>query len=232
MKQQFTRRLTWRETAGAVVILAILSGLACLAYDFIARKMLEARVNAAIPKMCANIRNQRQCLINAIEAYKAHFGVYPPDHILSRQPLVVDAVTNALVYELVGVVFNSTNDQFRLGGMDAAEAKFVKDFFQCAGFKNSGESTGQITNFLPPPPSINVPLEQLHDDPDIYVLASCLSVFSPDDEIAPEVKWEVDVSSWRYRCTSPTRNPGKFDLWIEVKTKSRTNTIGNWSAVE
>jgi|ERR1019366_6996959 hypothetical protein len=232
MKPQFTRRLNWREATGAVIVLAILSGLGYCAYPFAAEKMLEARVNAAVPKVCASIRRQRQSLINAIEAYKAHFGVYPPDHVLNRQPLVVDAVTNSLVYELAGVMFNSTNHQFRLGGMDAADANFVKHFFQCDGFKNSGERAEQITHFLPSPPSLEVPLRELNDDPEIYVLASPMSVYSPDDEIAPEVRWEIDISPWRYICTSPTNNPGKFDLWIEVKTKSRTVTLGNWQAVD
>lgn len=47
----------------------------------------------------------------------------------------------------------------------------------------------------------------------------------------PRRWWEFEVSSWRYVSSSPANNPGKFDLWIEVKTKSQTVTIGNWKSV-
>jgi len=54
----------------------------------------------------------------------------------------------------------------------------------------------------------------------------------PYQGVAPEVIWEFDVSPWRYVSSAPTNNPGKFDLWNEVKTKIRTVIIGNWRAVE
>jgi hypothetical protein len=87
----------------------------------------------------AAIREQPRELLSAIEAYKAHFGVYPPDHVVSRQPLVVDAVKNPLLYELAGVIYNPTNKMFQLGGLEAADAKYVKEFFRLDGFKNCGE---------------------------------------------------------------------------------------------
>jgi hypothetical protein len=42
----------------------------------------------------------------------------------------------------------------------------------------------------------------------------------------------MDFSSWRYVCSATTNNPGKFDLWMELKTKDRTITIGNWKTVQ
>jgi len=68
-----------------------MSGLGYIAYNLIAAKILEARVAAAIPKVCAEIRDQRGKLVTGIEAYRAHFRVYLPDHVLSRQPLARQA---------------------------------------------------------------------------------------------------------------------------------------------
>jgi hypothetical protein len=199
--------------------------LGYVAYEFITAKLLEAKVNAALPKVCAEVRNQRGKLVNAIEAYKAQFGVYPPDHVLSRQPLVVDPVTNTLFYELVGVIYSPTNKMFQAGGMEAAEEKYVKDFFQIEGFKNCGQTPDTITKFLKIEP---VPARQLHDDPDVFAVGFQV----PYVGIPPEVVWEFDASPWRYVSSSPTNNPGKFDLWIELKTKYQRVVIGNWKAVE
>jgi hypothetical protein len=225
LKQFLNRRLTGRQTAVAVLIVVVLAGLGYLAYDSITTAILDLRVQAAMPKVRAAIREQRRELLSAIDAYKAHFGVYPPDHVVSRQPLVVDAVKNPLLYELVGVIYNPTNKMFQLGRLKAAEANYVKEFFQCDGFKNCGEKPEQIKRFLT---AVDLPARQLHDDPDVFAIG----FFIRDERISPEVEWEFDVSSWRYVSSSPTNNPGKFDLWIEVKTKKRTVAIGNWNAVD
>jgi hypothetical protein len=228
LKHYLSRRLTGRETAAVIATVTVLAGLGYLAYNFIAAKVLEARVSAALPKVCASLREQRRTLVSAITAYKAHFGVYPPDAVVIRQPLAVDAVKNPLLYELVGVVYNPTNKMFVVGGLEAADAKYVENFFHCDGFKNCAESTEQVQHFLPAFPTPVWRAVQLHDDPDVFALSFNL----PYDEVAPEVAWEFDVSSWRYVSFSPTNNPGNFDLWIELRTKRQTITIGNWQAVE
>jgi hypothetical protein len=224
-KQYFTRRLSIKEAAAVVLIVALLAGLCYGAYQLITAKVLEAKVNAAMPKVCADIREQRNALLKAIEAYRAHFGIYPPDNVISRQPLAVDPVKNPLLYELAGVVYNPTNKTLELIHLEAADAKYVKEFFHCDGLKNCGEDPGQVKRFLTIEP---LPARQLHDDPD--VLAVGFTVLC--EGIAPEVIWEFDVSPWRYVSSAPTNNPGKFDLWNEVKTKNRRVIIGNWRAVE
>jgi len=55
-------------------------------------------------------------------------------------------------------------------------------------------------------------------------------VFATD--LDRQVAAGIDASSWRYVSSSPTNNPGKFDLWIEVRTKQQSVTIGNWKSVE
>lgn len=226
LKEYLNQRLTARKTVVVIIIVAGLGGLGYWAYQFTSATMAEARVNAALPMVCASIRGERAKLVSAIEAYKAHFGVYPPDHILTRQPLVVDPVTNTLFYELVGVIYNPTNKMYQVGGLEPAEQDYVKEFFQVDGFKNSAQTPDKITRFLK---MDALPANQLHDDPDVFGVG--FQVNSGD--LVPEVYyWEFQTSPWRYVCSAPTNNPGKFDLWIELKTKSREVVIGNWKAVE
>jgi hypothetical protein len=225
LRQYFSRRLTGRETAVILVLVVVLAGLGYWAYQFAADKLLEARVRAALPKVCEEIRSQRGTLVSAIEAYKAHFGVYPPDHVLRRQPLVVHPVTNTLLYELVGVVYDPTNKMLQVGRLEAAEEKYVKDFFQCDGFKNCAETPEKITRFLKMDP---LPAPQLHDDPDVFAVGFRF----PYEAVSPELVWQFSATPWRYVSSSPTNNPGRFDLWIELKTRWQKVVIGNWKVVE
>jgi hypothetical protein len=71
-------------------------------------------------------------------------------------------------------------------------------------------------------------VRQLHDDPDVFAVGFQVTLM----ELPPEVMWEFDISPWRYTCSLPTNNPGKFDLWIEVKAHDKMVTIGNWKGVE
>ena len=220
----FNRRLTALETTLIIGFVAILGGLGYLGYQFTTAELLAARVHAALPRVCDAIRDEREQLVSAIEAYKAHFGAYPPDHVISRQPLIVDPITNTLFYELVGVIYNPTNRMYQVGGQEPAEAKYVKDFFQVEGFKNCAETPGDITRFLKIQP---LPARQLHDDPDVFAVGFQV----PYEGLSPEVVWQFNVTPWRYVSTNPTNNPSKFDLWIGVNAGDRTLVIGNWEAV-
>ena len=138
---------------------------------------------------------------------------------------MVDPVKNPLFYELVGVTYNPEKKTFESPGMESADAKYVKEFFHCDGFRNDAAKGEQVKRFLTVDP---LPAHQLHDDPDVFAIGF--------DELYHEefipVVWEIETSPWRYVSSAPTNNPGKFDLWIELKTKNRTLTIGNWPAVE
>lgn len=225
LKQYLNRRLTPSQTVAVVVIVAVLGGLGYATYKFIAARVFEAQVRAAVPRVCAAIRQQRATIGSAIEVYKASFGVYPPDHVVSRQPLVVDPVTNTLLYELVGAVYNSTNKMLSVDRLEAAQAAYVKDFFHIEGLRNCGERADQVKQFLP---AENLPVKQLHDDPDVFVLSAAV----PYEELDPDIYYSIDRGSWHYVSSAPTNNPGHFDLWIEVKAGDRKVTIGNWKSVE
>lgn len=149
LQKYLNRRLTARETAIVVVVVSGLAAIGSGASLFIIAKIQQERVNAAFPKVCYQIREERGKLASAIEA----------------QPLVVDPATNTLFYELagsapgaagkprnapctVGTVYNPTNNMYSAGGTEAAEEKYVKGCFRVDGFKNCGESQEKITNFL------------------------------------------------------------------------------------
>jgi hypothetical protein len=225
LKRYLNRRLSGRETAIVVLIVAALAGLGYAAYGYISATILEARVRAAVPAVLAMLRAQEWDLEKAIEAYKLNFGFYPPDHVLEGQPPKVDAVKNPLLYELAGVVYNPTNKVFQVGRLEAADAEYVRKFFHSAGFKNCGERAEQVKHFL----SLDhLPIGQLHDDPDVFVLA-----FNGYPEgIAPEVFNQLQISFWRYVSSSPTNNPGRYDLWLDLDANGQTSRVGNWPAAK
>jgi hypothetical protein len=225
VKQYLNHRLTPAQAVLVVVLAAALAGAGYFAWGVIDGKIFQAQVRAAVPQVCAALRDQRRQLLAAIEAYKNEFGFYPPDNVLSHQPLVVDAVNNPLVYELADTVYNPTNQMFSLSGLEPAEAGYVTNFFHCDGFKNCGPSANQTGHFLP---HDSLPVRQLHDDPDVFVLGPELLY----DQFPEETLDAIHLSPWRYVSSSPTNNPAKFDLWIELETKDQKVTIGNWTAVE
>jgi hypothetical protein len=227
LRQCFNRRLTPVESVLVVLLVGFIGAVGYFLYNFTVARILEARVNAALPKVCDAIRRQRGSILNAIEAYKAQFGEYPPDHVVRRNPLSVDPVTNTLLYELSGTLYRPAGKEFQVAGLEPAEAAYVTNFFQCERFKNCSEKQEQLKNFLTKQDTAS---RQLHDDPDVFVLGFNVGAADVSDDLF----WQIDekVGSWRYVRSSPTNNPGKFDLWIEIKTKHRATIIGNWKAAE
>jgi len=203
----------------------MLAGLGYGVWSFVSAKLLEARVGEAAVRLSGEIREQRNEIVSAIEAYKTHFGFYPPDNVISRNPLRVDAVSNRLAYELIGFVHNPTNRLYQAGRLEAAEAEFVNHFFHTDGMTNSSQHEEQVKHFLPAEYAY---LRQLHDDPDVFALGCQMNY----DGITPEMSVEIDISTWRYACFVATDNPGKFDLWLELRAGRQTTTIGNWKAAE
>ena|SRR5437016_2590226 len=225
IKQLLKRRLTFTDSLWVLVVLAVAFAVGYELYRFAAKKVLEARVRSAFPRVCREIRSQRQQLVGAIQAYKADLGFYPPDHVLTRNPLIIDAVTNQLLYELLGTVYDPTNETFSAKGFEPVSRTTAKELFNADGFKNSASSADSVKHFLA---TEFVPSREVHDDPDVSVL----SFSSGWEEIGGEVAGEFEFSSWRYVSAAPTNNPGRFDLWIEVKVSDKAIVVGNWRAAE
>jgi hypothetical protein len=224
LKTLLNRRLTVRDAVGLFAVLAALAVTGYYGYQFVAAKMLEAKVEAALPVVCADVRAQRATIIGAIENYKKEFGFYPRDNVASRQPVVVNAYTNPLLYELVGTVIDDKG-MVRLLGLETAPFDFVKQFLNATGFVNSGASTGAVKRFLT---LEKYPVTQIHDDPDVFAAGFHITLAN----VPYEAYSEFEFGPWQYVSSAPVHSPGRFDLWIEVKTKKHAVTIGNWNEVE
>src|ERR1022692_4609730 len=98
-KSIFSRNMT---TATMLLFLAGLmsfAGLCYWGYGLACRKLEQVRVESTLPKLADALCSQRQRLVTTISAYHQNLGLYPPDHVLSERPVVVDTVTNQLFYE-------------------------------------------------------------------------------------------------------------------------------------
>jgi hypothetical protein len=224
LKTSLNRRLTIRDGVGVIALIAALAVTGYYGYQFVAAKLLEAKVESALPEVCTAVRAQRATIVDAIENYKKEFGFYPRDNVVSRQPVVVNAYTNSLLYEIVGTVIDDKG-MVHLPGQETAAFDFVKQFLNTTGFVNSGTSTGAVKRFF----SLeNSAVRQIHDDPDVFAVG--YHITSPN--VPFETYLEFEFGPWQYVSSAPVHSPGKFDLWIEVKTKKHAMVIGNWKEVE
>ncbi len=217
----FRRNLTFSEAAIALAAIAAVAALAWGGWLAAARIMRRRAIEAAWPKLLESAQTQRDKIAQAIEAYRQTFGAYPPDHVIQRQPILVDPVTNTLLYELIGTVFD-TNRGFYLTPMtDPAKIDIIRQLYGLDDIRNRGGSPDKIHKFLKPD---GFAVTEIHDDPDVGMLTFGENVA----EIDMEIYWVFNFSPWRYVTTAATNNPGKFDLWMEMEADGRTETVGNW----
>jgi hypothetical protein len=217
------RRLCPADYFLVVVIAIALVGTVLAVGERRARANLELRLSRATLRLQAEACKQRQVLVSAIQTYKATLGSYPPDHVVHRSPLIVDPVTNQLMYELFGTLYNSTNDSFLPHQFPRIKGTVARRFFNVDTFKNSAEKPELVKQFLD---KTNVVAEFLvQGRPDVVAL---LGMWPNWEGMDSDLYQFFDAVSWRYNCSCPAHNPGSFDLWIQIKT-SRTNiVIGNW----
>jgi hypothetical protein len=114
---------------------------------------------------------------------------------------------------------------FQLGPSEPAEAAYVTNFFHCLGFRNSAQSPAELKHFLP---ADKLTVRLLHDDPDVLALS-----YEPTwGGLDADVLALLEFSTWRYVASVPTNNPGRFDLWIDIRVGGKKLVLGNWRAVE
>jgi hypothetical protein len=216
-----SKRTASRSLLTAAVIITLVAGVV-IGREYLARTRPRTHFHAAIPKICGELSQQRQLLQKAIEAYKAKLGFYPPDHVISRQPLVVDTVTNPLLYELLGTWQGPAADTFTPARFPAMHRSLIKSFFDTDGFKNSAAKADEVQHFLDAA-EIEATVA-VSSKPDVGLLG-----YYPDWEgIEPDIYSLIGPSSWRYNSSAPVHNPGSFDLWIEIITAQTNILIGNW----
>ena len=205
-----------------VLSLLLLTSAAVATYRILLFHSTKYHLQMAMPKVYQDLKAQRERFIQGIEEYKRKLGTYPPDHVISREPLVVDAITNQLLYELLGTVHDPDADTFAPPRFPAMKRQMIKSFFNTEEFKNSALEKNEVSHFVDLA-EISATVA-VNTKPDVALLG----YFPSWEGIEPEIYSHVYLSSWRYNCSSPTHNPGRYDLWIEVKTSQTNIVVGNW----
>ena len=185
----------------------------------------------------SNKRNRIQAELNqvitAIEAYKAHFGHYPPDNVAPLSK-IVNPVINPLFYELTGVIVDETNSMFHARDRQQnISSAAVSSFFSRDGFVNAGTNPKQVKSFIDLKASQRRTISKA-PDPEIEVLAVSVDWPPNNPNFPPPFNAYPDlpirrVNPWRYVRTNPTNNPDSFDLWAEFVEGGKIKVICNWS---
>ncbi len=158
----------------------------------------------------SNVSNQLAQLVTAIESYKSKVGYYPPDN--PAGPGI-----NQLYYELSGTVYNPIAWTFQDRDTNILSTNTIATYFGVDGFVNADEIVRPLVpNFIKAFKTnqwaaINATL------PPVYVLR--VPVKGPNGALI----------TWNYNSTSPTNNPGRFDLWADFPSGTNTVRISNWN---
>jgi prepilin-type N-terminal cleavage/methylation domain-containing protein len=194
-----------------LVVIAVISILAALIIPI--GKAVNRR------KIIAKARAELAQTEMAIGAYKIALGHYPPDNPLN--PLL-----NQLYFELkgttnTGVVYRTLDGSAEIA---ASPTVIANHFPGVSGFINStapgGSDEGRrAKSFLPDLKPGQIGDISTGGSERVKILVC--SVPWPD-KVMP-------FNPIRYNSSSPTNNPGAFDLWIDVIIDGKTNRISNWS---
>jgi len=206
------------ELLVVISIIALLASLVVGLARSAATKQKRSRVQAEL--------NQ---VITAIDAYKAHFGHYPPDNV-APTTRIVNPVVNPLFYELTGVIIDERSNMFRARDrQQPISHNSVLKFFNMDGFVNAGTNPKEIKSFLPSLKASQRRSIGTPPDPDIEVLAVSVDWPRNNPKFPPPFNNAPAVIPWRYVKTNPTNNPSGVDLWAEFVEGGKVKIICNWS---
>jgi hypothetical protein len=176
-------------------------------------------------------------LETAIERYKAAYGFYPPDH-------PGNVLLNQLYYELSGTTNNAATGIYTtLDGSSTIPAAQVNSAFGAPppppgpgvnGFLNcsksgAGEDAPVAKTFLPDLKATQIFRQYTNPTSPVGVDLLIGSVGGPYQFYQP-LAGAPGVNPWRYNSSSPTNNPGAYDLYIQLVLKpGLTNLVCNWT---
>ena len=192
-----------------LVVIAIIAILAGLIANLIGPAAKKKKIN--------RVKTELAQLVTVIEAYKEKKGFYPPSNGNTN-----NVMTNQLFYELTGTIFNPANNNYQtINGSETIGVATIQNFFGTDGFANSSVDRGEIKNYFPGLRSTQY--REVSSNPDVELLT--VPVEGPNDIDVNGVK----LNPWRYNSSTPTHNPGSYDLWAEIVIGGKTNIIGNWT---
>jgi hypothetical protein len=224
MHQQtnLNRPVTLANVCVLAIVLAALAGLSFAGYSLYTKHAYKAKIRAEVPRVFHDATAQRDRLVNAIGSYKRAFGFYPPDHLLSQAPVVVEPITNQLYYELVGCAYDRTQQVYLPNGTSMRlPSRLIREFFG-REITNAVDTSKVAQGFLP---SVKTEtLLEIHDRPDIIMLFG----YSPDWEGFDGDTSGFEIGGWEYNSSAPQHNAGSYDLWLNITTAETNIVIRNW----
>jgi prepilin-type N-terminal cleavage/methylation domain-containing protein len=201
-----------------LVVIAVMAILASLILP------VTGAVNRA--KIVTRSRAEMEEIVTAISAYKARHGHYPPDNS-------DDYSVNQLYYELVGTkltnqVYQTLDGSATLGAtaVPTAIGPKVTGFVNCTRGASSDEGTG-AQNFLKGLKSARI--AELPSGAKILVGVDWQPGPTPPFDRKPIPTGPPGANPWRYNSSSPTNNPGEYDLWLTVRIGNKVKLICNWN---
>ena len=221
MWKRLRQRLSAKEMLAVTSVVLLTAGIIYGGYRSAAALWHRRLLAQAIPGALAGARAQRDILVDLIESYKSRFGYYPP---LFTAAGLDRGVINPLCYELMGARFEAKTRQFYIPATkDGLSVDVVENYFHMHSFSNCLVFPRLPTNFLANQPLSVSPLTQ---DGEIFGVGLGYTDFTP------EGFWDdFQVSPWRYVTNPAEHNPGKFDVWVDIKVAGKHFRIGNWPEV-
>ena len=131
------RELSWRETLLVLSAVAAVGGAGYGGWLFYLGWKLKQEVTTAWPIMMDAARAQRDSIAAAVEKYHTHVGFYPPDHVISRNPLRVEPVTNSHLYELGGTTYDPVKKTCANPRVDHVTPAALRETYQIDAFTNA-----------------------------------------------------------------------------------------------
>jgi len=223
---QRNKAFTLIEMLVVISIIGVLAGLTVGISKLASDKMRRSRVKAEL-----------NALTMAIDAYKAKFGVYPPDNKRTANLILYETKngqnftqvvlnTNAapqLFYELTGCLLTNLTFQDLMFSSRLASADVALQF-QVKGFVNASRSLGETKNFLQSLKPNQVAVfyrDQSTNNPVYFLKVPVKGTKAPS---------KPTQNTWCYNSRNPVNNPGQYDLWTEIVIGDKTLIFGNWNS--
>jgi prepilin-type N-terminal cleavage/methylation domain-containing protein len=213
-----------------LVVIAIIGVIAALIFPVAGAVKRWAFIHTAQAEMSQ--------IETAIERYHSAYGFYPPDSTAT----ISNVVISQLYYELMGmtnIAAPGANPIYQVLGdpsqqLTGGNGGNVSLIFGVAGFMNcsksgADESAVNAQDFLPglKPTQIAENITNT-SAPGVPFTLLVTADGGPDPTYKP--LGVLDVNPWRYNSSSPTNNPGSYDLWVQLQIGGRKYLICNWSS--
>ncbi|HTI72528.1 MAG TPA: type II secretion system protein [Candidatus Limnocylindria bacterium] len=239
------RAFTLIELLVVISIIGLLAGLLVGLAPLASRRMKESKVRAELHELTL-----------LIDAYKAKYGVYPPDGLAVGETITTNnTALSPLFYELSGVLAyipayagnGSSQPGYYVSPTrptDKLTAVAATNIFNREGIVNAIPTATINVDGVPDAPVAarsrlfqhNFKAAQVgtYKKPGTAYSAEILVVGVPwpaNDPNTP-LPGNPGMNPWHYVSTGPVQNPDSYDLWAEIKAGNQIVVIGNWKNTE